>query len=241
MEPQRTAGPALILKTTILGIEVQLARSWLPGFIGTAVAYAWFAHALIPDVAFPTAAVYGIGVSTALTLSLLLHELAHARAAMESGIGVEHIRIYAGGALVRRRHHIKEPLAQFKVAAAGPLASAALGLTILVGVVVSDYAGGHHGLNVALWFVAFANGLIAVSNLLPVFPLDGGKLVYAVFWRRTRDPRVATERLHRSGREFSRIVMFLGVLTMALTGEILIGLVISAFGWYLLRLPVPRE
>ncbi|HSJ07201.1 MAG TPA: site-2 protease family protein [Longimicrobiales bacterium] len=241
MEADRTDGPALILTTKVLGIELQLARSWLAGFVGTAAAYAWFAHALIPDVTFPVAVIHGAGVSVALTLSLLLHELAHARAAIEAGIGIEHIRIFAGGALVRRRDHIDEARDQFKVAAAGPVTSAALGLSILVVVVASDIAGWHSGLNVALWFIAFANGLIAVSNMLPVFPFDGGKLVYAMFWHRTRDRQAATTRLRQSGREFSRIVLALGLITMAMTGQVLIGLVIAAFGWYLLRLPGPPD
>lgn len=241
METERAPRPALILTTRVLGIELQLAWSWLAGFLATAVAYAWFAHAMVPDVALPAAVVYGAAVSIALTLSLLLHEFAHAWVAMEAGIGVDHIRVYAGGALVRRRDHIDEPRDQFKVAAAGPLTSAALGVCLLVVVVVSDTAGGDPALNVALWFVAFANGLIGFSNMLPVFPFDGGKLIYAMFWRRTKDRRVATERLRQSGREFSRIVISLGVLTAALTGEVLIGVVIAAFGWYLLRLPGPPE
>jgi Zn-dependent protease len=231
----------LLLRTTILGIELQIKRSWLVGFIVTAAAFAWFARAMIPEVTITGALILGLGVSMALTLSLLLHELAHAKVAMESGIGIEHIRIFAGGALVRRRDHIDEPREQFRVAAAGPLTSAMLGFVTLIVVLASDWAGAHDGVRVALWFIAFANGLIAVSNMLPVFPFDGGKLVYAMFWRQTQDRTVATARLRRSGREFSRVVLALGVITIAMTGEVLIGLVIAGFGWYLMRLPDPPD
>jgi Zn-dependent protease len=231
----------LLLRTTILGIELQIKRSWLVGFIVTAAAFAWFARAMIPEVTITGALILGLAVSMALTLSLLLHELAHAKVAMESGIGIEHIRIFAGGALVRRRDHIDEPREQFRVAAAGPLTSAMLCFVTLIAVEASDWAGAHDGVRVALWFIAFANGLIAVSNMLPVFPFDGGKLVYAMFWRQTQDRKVATARLRRSGREFSRVVIALGVITIAMTGEVLIGLAIAGFGWYLMRLPGPPD
>ncbi len=85
----------------------------------------------------------------------------------------------------------------------------------------------------------FANCLIAVSNVLPVFPFDGGKVMHAVFWRSTGNAAAATVRLRRSGREFARIVVVLGILTAAFAHQILLGLVIVGFGLYLLRLPLP--
>jgi Zn-dependent protease len=89
----------------------------------------------------------------------------------------------------------------------------------------------------ALWLLAFVNILIAVVNLLPVFPFDGSKLVHSLLWRAGRDQRLALVRLERGGREFSRVVAVLGFLLMAFGGEQLIGLTVLLLGVYLLRLP----
>lgn len=228
-----------MLRIRILGVAVQIDASLLASLGFVAAGFGWFTHAIIPGTAITTAIFTGIGVAIAFSISLLVHELAHARTALNAGLEVDHVRLFAGGALCRRKQQIDDARHQFMVAAAGPIASVAVGIFALVAIVVAEQAGLSGALTVALWFIAFANALIAVSNMLPVFPFDGAKLVHSMFWRRTGDTRMASVRLDRSGREFSRIVFSIGLLIMAVVGDVLLGLVVMLFGVYLLRLPPP--
>lgn len=238
-EAQHSGRDAVLLQATVAGVPLVVSGSWIPTFVVAAAGCAVAARALAPGAEAVHAVSAGVAVSLALSLSLLIHELAHALVARRCGIEIEHVRLFGGGALCRRREALDHPKDQFIVAAAGPLASTALGVLALAGALAVGVAGGPHVLYGALWFVAFANVLVALSNLLPVFPFDGGKLVHALFWRSSSDRHMATRRLDRSGREFARVISALGFLLMAASGEILIGAVVALFGLYLLRLPSP--
>jgi Zn-dependent protease len=234
-----SVAPRTLLRSTVMGVSVQVDRSWALTLGVSAAAAAWLAHELVAGISGPGALLLGAVVSLALWASLLAHELAHAAVAMRAGIEIVHIRFFATGALCRRADTIDAPRDQFMVAAAGPLASAALGLAALAAALAAAALGLPVPVRAALWFVAFANGMIAASNLLPILPLDGGTLLHAIFWRASRDRRAAAARARRSGREFARIVVTTGVLMVAASGEALLGLAVAAFGVYLLKLPVP--
>jgi Zn-dependent protease len=227
------------LRLKLAGIDIRVARSWFAVQLVGAGAATWFLHLMLPELSLAAAATTGMAVALGLSLSLVAHELAHARVSQRAGVEIEHIQLFAAGALCRRRTPLEHPRDQFMVAAAGPIASIAVGVLCLTGAIVAELAGWSSALSLGLGVVAFANVLIAISNLLPVFPFDGGKLVHAMFWRSTRDHTVASGRLRRSGQEFARIVTSLGILMMAFAGDLLMGLVISGFGIYLMFLPAP--
>jgi Zn-dependent protease len=228
-----------LLRSSLAGVPLLVDRSWLVAFTVTTMACGAVAYAAMSSISPIAALALGFSMSLALSFSLLVHELAHAIVAQRSGIEVEHIRMFAGGALCRRKQMIDGPTDQFMVAAAGPLASTALSLAGLALAAAAPLLGLPLPVSVILWFTSLVNILIAVSNLLPVFPFDGSKLVHAMFWRSGRDRRAASVRLHRSGREFARVVAMLGVLVMLFGGELLMGGVMLLFGVYLLRLPAP--
>lgn len=228
------------LSLNVMGVAVEVDRSWYTAALIIALGFGGSIHALMPEIGPVPALGLGVGVAIALSMSLLAHELAHARVAMNAGIPVEHIRLFAGGALTRRREPIEVPRVQFVVAAAGPLTSVALGIAALIGSLAAEIIGLSPAISGALWFVAFANVIVAVSNMLPVFPFDGSKVLHAMLWRSTGDREVATAKLRRSGHEFSRIVVSLGIIMAAWGGELLLGLGIAIFGMYLTRLPIPE-
>lgn len=223
----------------LAGVDVVIARSWFVTQPFVAGACAWAAHALEPQLGAGAALVLGTAVAAALSASLLIHELAHAYVSIRAGMGIEQVRLFAAGALCRRRAPIEQPRDQFMVAAAGPLASVALGVLALAGAVVAEILALSGALSIALGFLAFANILIAASNMLPIFPFDGGKVVHAMFWRSLRDRRAASRRLRRSGQEFARVITGLGVVMIAWAGDLVLGLAISAFGVYLMFMPPP--
>ena len=227
------------VRVSFFGVALEVAHSWFPVQLAMVLALTWSARLVMPELSLPAAALAGVAVTAGLTVSLLLHELAHARVAQRAGADVAHIRLFAGGALTRRLTRLEQPRDQFLVAAAGPIASVAVAVLCLAGATAVELLGGSSALSLGLAFLAFANVLIAISNLLPMFPFDGGKLVHALFWRSTDDRAVATGRLQRSGQEFARIVTSLGIVTMAFAGDLLMGLVIAGFGIYLMFLPPP--
>jgi len=227
-----------VLRTRIWRVPVHVDRSWLAVLGMIAGGYGLFAYASIPDTQPLTAASSGILVGLALSASLLLHELAHARSALAAGIEVDHVRIHAGGGSCQRRQEIEHAHHQFRIAAAGPLSSLAIGtatVLALLALAPADMAG---SLTMAAWLVAFTNTVIAVSTLLPVFPFDGGTLLHAVYWRRSGDRRVASALLRRTGRSFARVVLGLGVLLVA-GSEVLLGGLVAGLGLYLLAMPSP--
>ena len=228
-----------LLSGKVAGVPLLVSRSWVPALAATAVACAVAVRTLVSGLSLVAAATLGLVLALALTLSLIIHELAHALVARSAGIEIDHIRLFAGGALCRRKHVMGAPREQFVVAAAGPLASTALGVAALSVAAGAGALGLGPAVTTALWFLAFVNILIAVTNLLPIFPFDGGKLVHSLFWRAGRDHRAASDRLDRGGREFARLIMTLGVLLMAVGDELLVGFVVLLFGLYLLRLPSP--
>lgn len=229
----------MLLSRQIFGINVRFERSWGYACAGATLAFALAAEAVAPELSTSGAVLIGAGVALAITASMLVHELAHARVAARAGIDIEHIRLFAAGAACTRARPVEDAREQFLIAAAGPLASVALAVALLALAIAFEAFGLPSAGSAALSFVALANCLIAVSNVLPVFPFDGGKVMHAVFWRSTGCETAATRRLRRSGREFARIVIVLGFLTATYAGQIALGLVIAGFGVYLLRLPLP--
>lgn len=227
----------MLFQLRLLGVSIHFERSWLLTLAIVTLLVARAAHAIsVHDLSAMSAIGIGFAVGVALTLSLLVHELAHARVSLNAGIPVEYIRLHASGALCRRAEPIVQARDQFSVAAAGPIASVALGVVTLVAAFIFEIAAFPEALTAALWFVAFSNVLIAASNMLPLFPFDGGKALHAVFWRASGDRKAARDRVRRGGRQFSRIIVGFGILMVGWAGEALLGLAIAVFGIYLMFL-----
>jgi Zn-dependent protease len=236
---EHTPLPAQLLSLRAAGVPLHIDRSYVPAFIVTAIACGAGAYAVIANLSVTGALALGFAMAFGFSLSLLVHEFAHAHVARRSGIQIDYVRLFAGGAMCVRKDTIDAPAEQFRVAAAGLVASSVAGVAAFCLAMAATAFGMPIGISAMFWFLAFANTLIAVSNMLPVFPFDGSKLIHAMFWRKGRDQRAASEQLHRSGREFARITMVVGFLMMAFGGELFLGVFVFLFGLYLLRLPSP--
>src|SRR5215212_378884 len=126
----------------------------------------------------------GVLTTFALFLSIFGHELSHALLARAEGIESDEIVLHPFGGLTRLRREPDNPRAEFRIAIAGPSASFLIGVVALVGFYVSRLAG-LDALGAALSIVGFWNFTIAASNLLPGYPLDGGRVLRAFLWKRT--------------------------------------------------------
>ncbi|MEA2193705.1 MAG: hypothetical protein QOG42_139, partial [Solirubrobacteraceae bacterium] len=143
--------------------------------------------------------------------SIVLHELGHAVVARRLGIGISGIDLWFFGGIAKMTSDSTSPGTEFKIAAAGPLVTLGIvGLcTGLVAAISGDpvldvilFASNVHispGLAL-LGFLAFINGVVFVFNMIPAFPLDGGRIARAAIWRRTGDRNRATLATGRSGQ-----------------------------------------
>jgi Zn-dependent protease len=140
-------------------------------------------------------------IATALFLaSVLAHELAHAVLTRRNGIGVGSITLWLLGGLAQLKGEPRSPGADLRIAAAGPLTSLALG--VVFGTVASALLlAGAHGLPVAVFgYLAGVNVILAIFNLVPAAPLDGGRVLRAVLWPIWRDRTRAAIAAARTGQ-----------------------------------------
>lgn len=164
-------------------------------------------------------------------LSVLLHEGSHAVLAKRRGLKVRRIRLLAFGGYTKIEGKEERPSDEFLISVAGPVAS-----LLVAGIfwLIALPAGGTPEVQSSIGFLAFANLFIAVFNILPGFPLDGGRALRAAVWHLTGDRVKATDIAVASGRVFGWGVI--GVATVAaLTGFGPWALLWILLGWYLLR------
>lgn len=215
----------------VRGIEIRIDPSWL--FIFFLVGYTFF---LTLDEEFgsaePGQSLFWAAVMTlAFFGSVLVHELAHALVATAKGIEVKGITLFLFGGATHAKLDSENPRDEFQIAGVGPLTSLAIaalmwGIVNLLGGVLSDYA------EFAIGRLGWLNLALGVFNLVPGFPLDGGRLLRSVVWQRTGSLERATRTASRAGRTFGYILVSLGVLEVLLGGFIG-GLWFVAIGWFL--------
>src|SRR6267142_5472915 len=164
--------------------------------------------------------------------SLLAHELAHSVVAMRRGVKVEGITLWLFGGVSRFSTDTSSPGAQALITFVGPLTSLVLGAVFyLVSVAVG---GGAALLPATLSWLGYINITLGVFNLVPAFPLDGGRLLQSLIWLRTGDRLRATRIAARIGMGFAYLLIAYGLATFVFAGS-LIGGVCSVFlGWFLL-------
>ncbi|GAB2854963.1 site-2 protease family protein [Actinocorallia aurea] len=130
---------------------------------------------------------------------LLAHEFAHCVLARRHGVGVKAIRLFALGGVSELSDEPPDPRSDFLIAVAGPLTSLALGVLLGCAGVGSAVLGGPAALSAVLLWLSMINVFLAVFNLLPGAPLDGGRVLRAFLWSRSRDRDRAAESAARAG------------------------------------------
>ena len=165
--------------------------------------------------------------------SLLAHELAHAVVARHNGLTVEGITLWLFGGVARLSGEAPSPGAELRIAGVGPLVSLLLGVGFAI-LAVLVRVSGVHGLTIAvLGWLAGINIVLAIFNVVPAAPLDGGRLLRAIVWWRTGDRLKATIRAAQAGRAFGWFLIIAGLLFF-LTGQLPGGLWLALIGWFLI-------
>ncbi len=175
--------------------------------------------------------------------SILLHELGHAVVALRNGVGISQITLWMFGGIAGLQRDPDSAGVEFRIAAAGPavtfaIAAACLGIGSAIdgaafwdGATLDEGAGISGPVAVLAW-VGNINAAILVFNLLPAFPLDGGRIVRAIVWKLTGNRERATGFAARLGQIFALLFVALGVFLM-LTGAFFFGVWLALIGWML--------
>ncbi|MBV8733700.1 MAG: site-2 protease family protein [Solirubrobacterales bacterium] len=219
----------------IRGIRIGINWSLLPIFL----VITWsLASTLLPAAApgYVTSAYWMFGAVTAAAFyaSLLAHELAHALVARRHGVNVKGIVLWVFGGVAQLENDSPDPRAELELTAAGPatslaLAGAGLGLAWLLG-----SAGASPLLVSSVAWLGGINGLLALFNLLPAFPLDGGRILRALLWWRWRDRARATAVAAKVGKAGGFVLIGVGVLGFLFGGGALGGLWLALIGWFII-------
>lgn len=218
---------------SVFGFEIRIDYSWFVIFFLLLWSLsAGFFPASVPGLEPLTYAIMGVVGTLLFFASLLAHELSHSLVARSKGITVEGITLFIFGGMARTRMESEDPDDELQIAGIGPVVSVGLGLLFLGVAWVADRAGLGEPVRSVAWYLGFINLLLAAFNLLPGFPLDGGRLFRAFAWKRTGDLTRATRWASNGGRWLGYGLMGLGFLQV-FAGAVLGGLWLVFIGWFL--------
>lgn len=214
----------------IAGIEIQIDSSWFVILI----LFTWsLASSYFPERFSGWSGLqhwlFGLLTSLLIFGSVLIHELSHSLVAIAQGEKVKSITLFILGGVAQISEEPKQPVQEFFMALVGPLTSFGIGLVafflsfMLKGVSVPASA--------VFSYVALINIVLAIFNLLPGFPMDGGRVLRSIIWKVTGDLKRATSIASRVGQSFAFFLIFVGIFQI-LRGS-LSGFWLIFIGWFL--------
>ncbi|WP_431883623.1 site-2 protease family protein [Micromonospora gifhornensis] len=175
----------------------------------------------------------GLAAAVVFFLGLLAHEVSHAVVAKRNGLGVQGITLWLFGGVAELRGEARTPGAELRIAGVGPLVSLIIGAFFGVIAMVLGVAGVHGLLLGVMAWLAGINLLLALFNILPAAPLDGGRLLRAAVWKATGDRTRASVVAARAGWVLGVVLIGLG-LWRFLSGAGFGGLWLALIGWFLI-------
>jgi Zn-dependent protease len=223
----------------VFGIRIGASPSW---FVVALIFIVWLSTAYDDQYGQTTGYLMAVVSVGLFFLSLTLHELGHAWVARRNGIGIAGIDLWFFGGIAKLTRDSESPGEEFRVSAAGPAVTL---LIVILACVVGVVAGGrddfvdalflrdHPGAALAvLGWLALVNVGLFVFNLIPAFPLDGGRIAKAIAWRLTGDRNRGTRFSARLGQGFSWLLMASG-LFLLVRGDAGSGIWWILMGWFL--------
>lgn len=213
---------------SLFGIPFFIDPSWIliVGFVTFSNGTGFLARGWQPAIAWTA----GLAIALLLFTSVLLHELGHSFAAMAQGIRVNSITLFLFGGVAAIERESDTPGQAFQVAIAGPLVSITLfGLFSVATAYLSSYA------RVLVATLAQINLVLALFNLIPGLPLDGGQMLKAALWKLTGDRLRGVRWAARVGQVIGYLGIAFGLFLVLLTGGTGGSLWITIIGWFILR------
>jgi Zn-dependent protease/CBS domain-containing protein len=225
-----------ILVARVYGIPVRIDYRWFIVFaLSVWLIAANLEHGTraIPAMHVTMAWFLAIITTLGLFLSVFGHELSHALMGRAEGIEIEEIVLHPFGGLARLRSEPDNPRAEFRIAVAGPAASFLFSLLGFIGMSIANM-GGYRATAAVFFFLGFGNLLLAVFNLFPGYPLDGGRVLRALLWHRGGNIGEATRTAGRCGQVIAWALMSFGIFIAISRRDLFTGLWTVLVGLFLL-------
>lgn len=217
----------------VFGIEIYIDASWLVIFllITWTLAGEYFPS---QNTEWSPLLNWSLGIIASLLFftSVLAHELSHSLVAIHQCLEVRNITLFIFGGVAQIAEEPDKPLKEFLIASVGPLTSIAIGIISgiawwLTGKISPPAAS-------ILSYLCLINFALAFFNLIPGFPLDGGRILRAIIWGYTKNVKTATRVASFSGKLVAFLLISLGIITMFILNAITVNAIWSILiGWFL--------
>ncbi|HBO84059.1 MAG: hypothetical protein A2073_01740 [Deltaproteobacteria bacterium GWC2_42_11] len=209
----------------ILGIQISLDITWFVIFslVVWSLAVGYFPMHY-PGQGRMVYIILGIVSSVLLFVSVLFHELSHSYVANRLGLDIREITLFIFGGVARLTREPDDPAVEFKVAIAGPISSIFLAALfwLLKNIIESVFTAPF--ITAVLDYLVLINIVLVVFNLIPGFPLDGGRVLRALWWWKTNDIRKATALTSSIGKGFAMLLIFFGIVQILFAANFLGGM-----------------
>jgi len=220
---------------TVAGIKIGIDFSW---FL-IAILLAWslsagyfphYYHELSPGTYWAM----GIAGMLGLFVCIVLHELGHAMVAKHYKLPISQITLFIFGGVAEIKKEPQTPKVEFLMAIAGPIVSIVLSGALYLLTIIGQHAHWPIPVTAVTGYLALINMVLAIFNLIPAFPLDGGRIFRSILWWIKKDSAWATKVASRVGAGFGMILIFLGIFAL-ITGNFISGVWFVILGLFLQR------
>jgi Zn-dependent protease len=218
----------------LFGIPLRVHISWLIvfGLISWSLAAGYF-PAQLPDLPVWSYWLKAVIAAVMFFVSIVVHELGHSLVARHHGIGIASITLFVFGGVSQMKEEPREARQELQIAIVGPIISLVLAALFGVLSMLAAPGGPPTTVQAVLTYLAAVNLLVAVFNMVPAFPLDGGRVLRAILWLRSGDLMRATSRAARIGRLLALALIAVGVVR--LLGGDFFGLWLALIGWFIMQ------
>ena len=217
----------------IIGIDIKINYTWfiIFGLVTWSLASGYYPNK-IPGMNVSVYWLMGIFSSVLLFTSVLAHELSHSFVAKKHGLNIKSITLFIFGGVAQIEQEPKDAKTEFKIAIAGPACSFFLSFLFGYMKLVGMRIGMSLPLLVVFGYLSFINGMLGIFNLVPGFPLDGGRVLRSFWWHKTGDLRRATQIASNAGKVVATILIILGFINV-FGGDLIGGIWLIFIGMFL--------
>ncbi len=217
----------------ILGFEVWIDLSWLvlAVLITWSLAFGFF-PAYFEGLSSSVYLAMGVAGAAGIFLSIVFHELAHSLVARRYGLPMKGITLFIFGGVAEMTEEPPSARAEFMMAVAGPISSIVLAVSAYAVLTLMRSIGSPDYLLGVFFYLSFINGLLAAFNLIPGFPLDGGRVLRSALWAWKGNLRWATNLASHAGSFFGTFLILMGVLSF-ISGNFIGGMWWALIGLFL--------